>query len=559
VRLPSLAIAPRVRSWVLPPAVAVFLVIPSLVYAALDRSIWRWDDSSYGEVSVDLWATLRDKTRLWPDAMVHAFGFKPPLIAWIGEFFVPIGDAAGSVHAALLVSVVLAQAGTLLFLYLAARRLELGMPAVVAGVLLTAGAPLFVDMSHYYMVEQLQAFSVAWALFAMASARRWHPALTAVQLVAALAFGALVKISTPAYMAAPALLALGFALAKWRRRGSGGSWRTVQLGASAALAVLLAFGAAEWYHLNASAAYRFARFSTTSPIWGEKRGLISGFWYWLGRLGHTLFAPRFDIALVVLLLAGLAYVWSTRRTFRTGLDTYALLCGLAGLVAGLVDLGGLALARNDEDRFLLPAFPCLALVLAVILGALGSRLLAAGSIAVLAAQFGLVTDWSYSPPADAASYFRGGLPIGPPQSRSDFARELDRIVRLTCTNETAYKSNVVGVSYTWLNNNNLELLAHEKLGWTGRRCSYHVLALALDDTEAGLRTMRAVSPPFYIGVDFGNLRNPLPADLRAGTRLDDQFNSASAAVFRRILTSGRYEVVPGTRREGLIVLRARRT
>jgi hypothetical protein len=43
----------------------------------------------------------------------------------------------------------------------------------------------------------------------------------------------------------------------------------------------------------------------------------------------------------------------------------------------------------------------------------------------------------------------------------------------------------------------------------------------------------------------------------ATTDLDDQFNRASAAVFQRALTSGRYDVVDGLRREGLIVLKRR--
>ena len=42
-----------------PVLVAVVLVLPSVVWIAIDRSIWPWDPSWYGEVSIDLWATLR--------------------------------------------------------------------------------------------------------------------------------------------------------------------------------------------------------------------------------------------------------------------------------------------------------------------------------------------------------------------------------------------------------------------------------------------------------------------------------------------------------------------
>ena len=42
-----------------PALFAAALVAPSVVWISLDRSIWPWDPAWYGEVSVDLWATLR--------------------------------------------------------------------------------------------------------------------------------------------------------------------------------------------------------------------------------------------------------------------------------------------------------------------------------------------------------------------------------------------------------------------------------------------------------------------------------------------------------------------
>src|SRR5262249_18006994 len=92
------------RRQVHPVLVGLALVIPSVAWISLDRSIWPWDPSWYGQVSVDLWATLRASPRVWPEAMTHAFGLKPPTIAWLGQFFVPFGRAVGGTEVALLLS-----------------------------------------------------------------------------------------------------------------------------------------------------------------------------------------------------------------------------------------------------------------------------------------------------------------------------------------------------------------------------------------------------------------------------------------------------------------------
>jgi hypothetical protein len=237
------------------PLVGLLLAAPSFVWASVDRSIWPWDPAWYGETSVDLWATLRHNHYLWPKAMQHALGIKPPGIAWFGQFFVPLGGVLGSEQTALLVFQVLVQAASLAFLYAAARRVD-GRPfSIAAGVVLTASAPLFVSLSHDYFVEPLQTLSVVWVLFIMVSARRWHPSLTLAQLVAALAFGLLAKLATPLYQAAPAAVAVALSLPALRSRAWGRWWLEKRFLASAVLAAVLAYGAGRWYEVNFDAAW----------------------------------------------------------------------------------------------------------------------------------------------------------------------------------------------------------------------------------------------------------------------------------------------------------------
>src|ERR1043166_467816 len=105
-----------------PALIALALVAPSVVWAGIDRSIWWWDQSLYASGSVDLWATLRLRTRIWPDAMAHVLGVWPPAISWIGQFFVPFGGLVGSDDVALLLSVDLALAVAVALLYVTGLR-----------------------------------------------------------------------------------------------------------------------------------------------------------------------------------------------------------------------------------------------------------------------------------------------------------------------------------------------------------------------------------------------------------------------------------------------------
>ena len=166
----------RLKAALVPALVGVVLVSPSLVWVSIDRSIWQWDQSWYGAGSINLWATLRLTPQAWWSAMLHVFGSKPPAIAWIGQFFVPLGGVLGSTQVALLYSIELTLASSLALLYVSGRRLTEGdAVASLAGVLATASAPLVVGLSHWYLVEPIQSVAVVWALFIMVSAPRWHP------------------------------------------------------------------------------------------------------------------------------------------------------------------------------------------------------------------------------------------------------------------------------------------------------------------------------------------------------------------------------------------------
>ena len=540
----------------MPVVVAVGLVIPSIVWAAIDRSIWPWDPAWYGEVSADLWANFRTDFGNWPKAMADAFGAKPPAIAWFGQFWVPAGRLFGNVSVSLLLSVVASCAAAIVLLYIAVRRFAGDGAALIAALLLGA-SPLFISMSHEYFVEPIQCVSMVWLLLILASTSRWRPALTLAQLPGPIAFGLLAKLSSPAYQAAPAAGVVLLLLIRTRGKDQNTfkpvAWLDPKVVGSALLSALLVIGTVAWYRVNLQAAidhYRAA--SADTGLYGVNRGFATQFPEWVRSLRDVTFIPHLWLGLVVLAVASLAL--SIRRSglvrFRDD-RVVAAICCVATIV---IVLSLFAEQPNQELRYLLPLVPFVAVLAALAIGAAKKRLIVGLAAAILCAQFTVVTFQSFGKlqTASLVSY-----PLTPPVAKSAFAGELNRVVTATCTPEADYKINMVGAEYPWLNHNTLEMLAIERYAESGKRCYYTALGYAENDPNIAFKRVEDFKSPYYISIDYGNPANPLPPTLQSLIIQADPFNKVNQIVFRRVVTSGLYQRIPGTAREGLVILRLR--
>jgi hypothetical protein len=146
--------------------------------------------------------------------------------------------------------------------------------------------------------------------------------------------------------------------------------------------------------------------------------------------------------------------------------------------------------------------------------------------------------------------------IASPDRDETFADRLDAVVERTCAAEAAGKINIVGVDYPWLNGNTLGMLAFSRFAERGRRCYYTSLGYAQADPEAAWSRVQEFQPPYYVGIDYGNARNPLPPPYADVAARGSAFNRVNQDVFERVTRSSEFDVVPGTRRAGLVVFRA---
>jgi len=210
------------RFW--PYLANLLLLMPSLYWIANDRSVWPWDMAWYGEVSVDLWFTLTNQSAQWLTTMIGAFGSKAPGIAWLGQFFVPVGQLIGSIEFGLLCLIIAAQFGTLTLTYKIWRAFIPDSKDIpLLGSLLVSSAPLFIAMSHQFLTEALQLFAATYFYWIAAKSPSWTPLRTCGHLLLAAGLALLAKVSSPIYCFLPGIIAL-YDVFKRRTMAGSSSW-----------------------------------------------------------------------------------------------------------------------------------------------------------------------------------------------------------------------------------------------------------------------------------------------------------------------------------------------
>ena len=418
------------------------LVAPSMAWAAIDRSIWGWDQSAYGANSIGLWATLRLNPGSWWDAMSHSLGFAPPVIVWVGQFFVPFRHVLGSDEAALLFAIEAALVLAIALLFAAGLRLTDGRRLALGSTRRcecsstgrsqsrVSGRAHSIALGrlgalHHGLGEIVAPLPHDCATGRSDLVRPARQALDACIRRCADCSGAppLASGNARPYLAA---LVAGQAV-PWQRCAHGG------VGICGCRVVQDQFQTA-WDH---------AEFAATGTFWGRPASFGSSLSYWL-HAARCAVPPYFDIALGALLLAG-ALVFLGRGARRSCLAIpFSCSSGVSGSVATALLL--LASQVNDDKRFVAAALPAIALGLVAVLRILDEARITGIVVLLLAGQFALMTLHSFDVTA-SARLDRPGFYQAITVSKSAYAEQLDDIVLRTCTAESAQKYNTVGGSY----------------------------------------------------------------------------------------------------------------
>jgi hypothetical protein len=523
------------------------LLAPSVLWIAWDRSAWSWDPSFYAMDTTDLWYVMTHHPTRWPGRMIAIFQGKAPGIAWLGQFFVPVGRWLGSVEAGLLASVLLCQLLALVLVYLACRRVAPGSAlSATAGTLLVASSPLFVAMSHHYLTEALQLACVAYVVWiAIESPRLPWPRIL-LHLCLAGIFGLLAKISTPAYVAIPAGIALARAVVAMRSAQG----RPVVGGPELRLAIpvvaLGGFGLA-WYAKNGKAVLAFSMKSASSEMaldYGSRRPFLDKVVIWLTATGKTLFVPASAWVLLLFALVATALVLLRKRR---GPETTAEPAPGGGLVLLLLAQVLLVLAImsttiNEEIRYLLPLAPMFAVTLTWLLARLASRPATALVLLLLSGQWVSVHARTLGvlPPEEGAYW------SGAPAADAARMKDLKRLVEVTCDERSVGRWSTIGVNFEWLNHYTLMFYATKDQFDHPGRCYYQYLGHAPKDPDEAMRLVHAMDGAYFISLEIPAM--PMPPDY---------LNVISAEVTRRVEGDPAFQRVPFTSSSGISLHRRR--
>jgi tetratricopeptide (TPR) repeat protein len=509
-------------------------VLPNLIWVALDKTPWPWDQAYYGRYSVELFFTLIRRPSEWLPAMLNVFGRMAPGIAWIGQFFVPFGVLIGSIDAALLLSVTLVQAAGLLLMFaaireLSDRRLWIGVTALIV----MASAPLAVALSHYYLVETMQTTAVAWFVLVMALAPRWCKVMTASQLLLATAFAMLAKVSSPIYCAGPGLVGLYYVV---RAVNAGRTARNTRVGVTLALGLIISTATAAWYYKNFQRVVAHVSMAASGPVaelYGKHDQFLGSMTYWLSVLQTAFFyRPTVFLASGVL-IAGI--VVSAVRPQPDG-GRFGLAAAVSALQIVIV-LSVLSLNSNRDNRYLLPILPHVALILCWSLSRLDRRIVTLAVIVAFALQWGHVQ-------AEALGLIERDRNTSPwlnaPVTDAQAQRILDALVLKTCVDKTPESYwNVVGVQLAWLNAPGVSYAAAKRLlPGNMLKCDYDAITYFETDEDQVWRRLVSKNVAYYVALDSTAYAVPsTPADMA--------INELNEPILRRVENSGLFQLEGG--------------
>jgi len=489
----------------------------------LDRSIWSWDPALYGLGAVDLWYRLVRDWPHWLNAMLSVYVGKAPALAWLGQFFVPLGQWYGSVEVGLLCSILLLQAASLVLVFDVGRVIAPNSQFVATiGMLVLGAAPLFIRMSHHYMSEPSQLFSVVYVYWIAARSPSLRGPRLVGHLILAISIGFLTKINTVAYFVMPLGLAL-YSLWKPPTRRAWFPTAAKDL-ALCLVAVMVAVLTIAWYSRNGRQTYQFALSAASGDLsiyYGHEGALTSKLKYWLNVFLESFVSVPDGLWLLLLgVSAGILLaltIGSSRRRFTSNSEASTTLVWAAVSQAALL-LVLFALATNEEARVALAVGPSLVIPLMALISRWRCMPVYVGLVAALFGQWSVVQARNLGIARQRDTSYLGN----PPRGTDSRAADIERTVSLTCTAETTNRWIITGSNLDWFNFYSLQFYSAKSQFRTSHRCFYWYWGIAEHDPDGAWQLMTALNTPYFISVE----PSAVPTDL---------LNPVSVAVLRKVM------------------------
>lgn len=521
-------------------SILFLLIVPSIIWAALDQRVWPWDQAWYAQVSVELFYRLTHSPLEWFKDMVAAFGIKAPALSWFGQLFVPVGQFIGSIEVGLLLSIVLTQFIVLLIIFHIVLDLTSSRLISLVCSLFASSAPLSVALSHQYLVEPLQTASVAWTMLIMVFSPQWKPRRILFHLVSAISLGMLAKVTYPLYAFGPIITIVYYIFNKSFKERTLDKLSQKKVNIFSAISplyistIILSSSFLLWYGKNFPAILSFsiqASSGEASLLYGEKAHFLYKLYYWLGAFQKSFFAPITMFLIMGVLILALAksfYDFKKSNNSNNSVEFgYFDVVTVVSLSQIMLVIACFSFQVNQENRYLLPLLPYLCLVISWALKKVRQRLLTICVGFVIIFQLIIVQSQAlgFTSVSPELSYW-----LYPFDRNTIEKRTLSGLVDATCGNKVEEnRYNVIGLELPWFNANSATYFSSKHLLDRDFRCYYTSLGYAENDVEKAWQRL------FDINVNyFATLQ------LRSQVEATNPLNLVSLPILERIQGSTKF-------------------
>jgi hypothetical protein len=354
-----------------PFLVSFSLLLPNLIWIALDKGLWIGDPVGYALSSINLYDKLTTDLTQWKGYAFHYY--KGPFVFWIGEFFVGIGLRIGSVNFALLFMSFVFTVIALILLFQSLELLFKSRFIALIGCMIVAASPLFNGLSKGYWIEPMQIAIVCWFIYAFVKASTWSLYLSLSQFIIASSLAILIKVSSPMYVVVPAI---GFWIVVLRNQPS---LRMTRKDLFLMLFSMLFFiPAVVFYIINLKDILGFAGFAATDPIFGSD---ISQYQIMMQNMDNGIFFSATYLLLQFLLTVGIV-----KTIWRKNYNDFAGIFIVAVFQLSIF-IGAWLSSTNADGRLFMAMLPFFAILACWGLAIMRSRILNGLAIFIVLFQF----------------------------------------------------------------------------------------------------------------------------------------------------------------------------
>ncbi|MBU0762132.1 MAG: hypothetical protein KKD39_03840 [Candidatus Altiarchaeota archaeon] len=330
----------------------LFLMLPLLAWIFMDESVWIWDCADYGFFSVKSYDELVSNPRIWIQDIFTSQPYRAPLIFWIGQFFVPLGDMIGSVDAGLLIFMFLTSYLSVNMMYSILEHLCKNKYISALGCLMLISAPSFVGFTTHYYTQPLQLLAVVWSMHILSKIKKIDVVNLFFHTISLVAVSLLIKTTMLLYIIIPITANIIYILKKWKKPLAIDT-KTKMAGLTTLTLTTLTI---TWYAKNYGSIVEYIIYSISD--YGFEDTFLNKMIYWLEVLYNSMLLPQTIVFLGILLLI---YFRKTYKNIMT--NTF----GILSLAQILLALTICSTAYIAEPNLMYPLIPyciilfCLAL------------------------------------------------------------------------------------------------------------------------------------------------------------------------------------------------------